>query len=103
MLMKPVSEMKISHSIMTGGIFITAFFLTGIIWFAWKTKRRKVTTGKEGIIGEIGKAITNISEEGTVFLHGEYWKAKSKSGVIQKGKSVKVVEVEGLTLIVEEK
>lgn len=103
MLMKPLSELRISRSIMGVGIFITALFLSGIILFAWRTKKRKVITGKEGIIGETGKAITDISEEGTVFLHGEYWKAKSKSGVIKKGSYVKVVEVEGLTLIVEEK
>jgi len=57
---------------------------------------------KEGIIGEEGKTLTDLNPEGMVFVHGEYWKAKSKSGNIEKNKKIKVVDIKGLLLIVEE-
>jgi membrane-bound ClpP family serine protease len=35
------------------------------------THRRKVTTGKEGLSGEIGTARTDLVTSGKVFVHGE--------------------------------
>jgi len=67
---------------------------------ALRTHRQKVTTGKEGIIGEIGMAVTNIDPEGEVRIHGEYWKAQSDEK-IKKDQKIIVVKVDGLKLIVE--
>jgi len=102
MLIKPISEIKISTSIIISSCMTSVIFITFIIWYAWKTKRRKVLTGKEGIIGEIGKTVSDLSPEGTVFIHGEYWNAKTKSQPILKNKKVKVIDIENFTLIVEE-
>jgi membrane-bound serine protease (ClpP class) len=102
MLFKKTSEYKIPLSSIILASVLTGIFVYFIIWFAWKTKRRKITTGKEGIIGEEGKTLTDLNPEGMVFVHGEYWKAKSKSGNIEKNKKIKVVDIKGLVLIVEE-
>ncbi|MCD6407767.1 nodulation protein NfeD, partial [bacterium] len=102
MLFKPSSPLKVSTSLILSATAITFLFIWFVIWFAWRTRRRKVTTGKEGLIGEEGKTVSDLSPEGTVFIHGEYWKARSKSGEIPKGKRVKVVEIKNLILIVEE-
>lgn len=102
MLFKPSSLLKISPSLILSATTITFLFVWFVIWFAWRTKRRKITTGKEGLIGEEGKTISDLSPEGRIFIHGEYWKARSKTGEISKGKKVKVVEIKNLTLIVEE-
>ncbi len=77
----------------------SAFFIFAIS-MALRTHRRKVTTGKEGIVSEIGIAVTNIDPEGEVSIHGEYWKAMSKQK-IKKNEKVKVIDVAGLQLIVE--
>jgi len=77
----------------------SAFFIFAIS-MALRTYRKKVTTGKEGIIGEVGLAVTNIAPEGQVRIHGEYWKASSNEK-IKKNEKVKVINVEGLKLIVE--
>jgi membrane-bound serine protease (ClpP class) len=45
--------------------------------------------------------VTDIANEGEVFLKGAYWKATSEKPV-KKGAKVRVVKVEGLSLIVEE-
>ena len=102
MLIKPISETRISIPLILSAAIISGTVIWAIILFAWKTKRKKVTTGKEGLIGETGKTISDISPEGTVFVHGEYWKAQSKSGDIPKNRKVKITGSEGFTLIVEE-
>jgi membrane-bound serine protease (ClpP class) len=77
----------------------SAFFIFAVS-MALRTHRRKVTTGKEGIVSEIGVAVTNIDPEGEVRIHGEYWKAISKEK-IKKNEKIKVIDVAGLQLIVE--
>jgi membrane-bound serine protease (ClpP class) len=48
----------------------------------------------------IGVALTALSPQGKVFIHGEYWDAVSRTP-IAPGASVRVVGVQGLTLTVE--
>jgi len=102
MLFKETSMIKIHISKILSVSILTGAFVWFVIWFAWKTKKRKVITGKEGLIGEEGRAITDLNPEGMIFVHGEYWKARSVSGVIQKDKNVKVVDIKRLLLIVKE-
>ncbi|MCX7916809.1 MAG: nodulation protein NfeD [bacterium] len=102
MLFRKMPEIKIPIFNILIASILTGFFLWMVILFTWKTKKRKVTTGKEGIIGEKGRTITDLNPEGLIFIHGEYWKAKTISGSIQKDKKVRVVDIEGLMLIVEE-
>ncbi|MBC8185643.1 nodulation protein NfeD [candidate division KSB1 bacterium] len=78
---------------------ISAFFIFAI-YMAIRTHTTKVTTGKEGITGETGVAVTNIDPEGQVKLHGEYWKATSQTK-IKKNDKISVVKVDGLLLTVE--
>lgn len=101
MLFKPFSQIKIPLNYILSISILTGIFVWFIIWFTWKTKKRKVLTGKEGMIGLSGKAITDLNPYGTVFVHGEYWKAKSTGQIIPKYSNIKVVEIDGLTLIVE--
>ncbi len=77
-------------------ITVAAFFIFAIS-MALKTKLTKVTTGKEGIIGETGIAISKIAPEGDVKVHGEYWKAFSDE-LIKKGEKIIVENVDGLKL-----
>ncbi|MBL7095047.1 nodulation protein NfeD [candidate division KSB1 bacterium] len=78
---------------------ISAFFIFAI-YMAIRTHTTKVTTGKEGITGETGVAVTNIDPEGQVKLHGEYWKATSQTK-IKKNDKISVVKVDGLLLTVK--
>jgi len=54
----------------------------------------------ERLIGHIGEARTPINREGTVFLEGEMWTARSRHP-IPAGTPVRVVGREGLILLVE--
>lgn len=91
---KPDLSVVITVSIIFGLLFL--FFL----YISLKAHTHKVSTGTEGLIGEEGEAITDISPKGKVFIKGEIWDAHS-SEKIPKGARVKVVKVSGLKVEVE--
>lgn len=82
-------------------VVLTLIFFSFIISFVIRAHKRKVTTGKEGLIDEIGIATTDLSLTGTVKVHGELWNAESLDGKINQGEKVKVVSVDGMTLKVK--
>ena len=96
----PSISVHLPLSVILAVTLTTSAFFIFAISMALRTHRRKVTTGKEGIVGEIGIAVSNIDLEGEVKIHGEYWKASSNQK-IKKNEKVKVIDVEGLKLIVE--
>lgn len=75
---------------------ITAF-LMGI---AVRARRNKITTGEQGMVGEIGIAQTALAPTGKIFVHGELWDAVS-SAPIASGEQVVVRRIDGLVLQVE--
>jgi membrane-bound serine protease (ClpP class) len=93
--------LRISLQVLVPAILVASGFFIVVIWLAVKAQMRKHFTGTEAMIGAEAEAATDIADEGKVFLEGEYWKAISKEPV-KKGAKVKVVKVEGLSLIVEE-
>ena len=93
----PAMNAHLPLTIILAVTLTTAAFFIFAISMALKTKLSKVTTGKEGIIGEVGIAVTKIAPEGDVRVHGEYWKAFS-SEPIKKGEKIVVEAVEGLKL-----
>ena len=78
----------------------TAFELAEIALFVWYSKRRRTTTGAEGLVGAIAVAVTRCEPEGQVRVEGELWRAVCAEGA-RPGDRVVVERVEaGLTLIV---
>jgi len=75
---------------------ITVFLLT----IAVRARRNKVETGVEGMIGQIGEALTPLAPQGKVFVRGEYWNAVAMRPVAP-GARVKVTAIDRLTLTVE--
>jgi membrane-bound serine protease (ClpP class) len=65
------------------------------IWLRWRKKR--AITGPESIIGETGRAVTDIDPEGQVHIRGQNWKARSGEPV-PAGSRVEVVATTGLML-----
>lgn len=75
---------------------ITAMLLSLVV----RARRNKVETGAEGMIGEVGSAVTALEPDGKVFVHGEYWDAVS-SHPAPAGARVRVVAMQNLKLKVE--
>jgi membrane-bound serine protease (ClpP class) len=65
-----------------------------------QVRRMKVTTGKEGLVGEVGVARTALEPRGKVFVHGEIWHAVSEEP-LAAGAAVEVAAVEGMILHVK--
>ena len=100
--------MKISLYLILPAAAGTAAFFLFLVGAGIKVQRKKPTTGKEGLVGEVGIAQSDIMgsagspEEGKVFVHGELWDAHS-SDEIKSGSEVIVTGVEGLKLQVKVK
>ncbi|MBZ5567800.1 MAG: nodulation protein NfeD [Acidobacteriia bacterium] len=76
---------------------VISTFLMGI---ALKARRGKITTGAQGLVGEIAIARTPLVPQGKVFVHGELWNAIS-SVPADAGEQVRVRAVADLHLEVE--
>jgi len=100
-LVSPGTYSLLRIAILVMGILIGLFFLFGVATVV-RAHRRKPEAGKEELIGEVGRVVEDLDPEGMVKLHGELWKARSKRGErLPVGTRVRVVEVRGLTLVVE--
>jgi len=91
---------SISLTLIITVVALTAAFFIFAFGMAFRTHRKKITTGNEGMVGENGVAQSKISPEGNVKVHGEIWKATSDI-LIKKGDRVRIVSLEGLVLKVE--
>ncbi|MCK4339845.1 MAG: nodulation protein NfeD [Candidatus Cloacimonetes bacterium] len=93
--------LKISISLIIGvGVFTILFFFL-LASLVYQVHRKKITTGRKGIIGEKGYAITTLKPEGTVFVRGELWQAESIEGSIKKDEKIEVVKIDNLKLIIK--
>lgn len=93
--MRPAMSMIISFALCFGFVFL---FLTFKVFQAMK---RKLETGREGLIGESGVAKTDIdNHSGKVFVHGEWWNAVA-DGLIPAGSRIQVEAIENLLLKVK--
>jgi membrane-bound serine protease (ClpP class) len=81
--------------IITTVALISAFFLF-ILGFAIRAHRRKVTTGREGIL----KAEGEVREGNMVFVEGELWRVDCDQP-LAVGDKVRVIAVDGMRLKVE--
>jgi membrane-bound serine protease (ClpP class) len=96
----PVPAMRISWAVIIPVVAASALLFIVTLTVAIRAQRSKVDTGREGLIGLVARARTDIGEDGQVFVRGEYWNARSGEPV-KKGERVIVVAVDGLRLIVK--
>jgi len=93
----PADYMRISLSVIIPAVLVSAAFFIFAVTMAVKARLKKPTTGTEGLVGEVGVAITPLSPEGKVSIHGEFWNAVSDQP-LEKGEKVKVIGVANLRL-----
>lgn len=89
----PIPELNISWEVIVFVVIFTALFFLFAIGLALKAQRRKPQTGQEGLVGETGVVSKVLNPEGTVRVHGEYWRARSDTP-LKKGTRVQVVAVD---------
>ena len=88
MLIKaPIPELRPSLRFVIPVALGFALIFVFLVWLVVHSHRARVQTGREGLLGETGLALTDLNLEGKVFVHGEYWKARAEEP-IPKGSKV---------------
>jgi membrane-bound serine protease (ClpP class) len=92
---------SISWSVILPVVLCTAAFFIFVIGMGIRAQLRKPVTGREGMTGEFGEAITDLNPDGRVSVHGEIWNASSAEGTISSGTKIVVAGVQNLRLTVK--
>ena len=96
----PTDYMRISLSVIIPAVLVSAGFFIFAVTMAIRARLAKPTTGMEGLVGERGTETTDVSPEGKVFIHGEFWDVISDQK-IAKDEKVEVIGVVNLKLKVK--
>ncbi len=86
----PIPDMRVSLGVVLPTAVLiaatTIFLLNRVV----AAHRSQVMTGRAGLVGEIGKALSDLDPDGKVMVHGEYWDARATGGPIDIGSDVRV-------------
>lgn len=96
----PIPELRLPLYAIIPTSLTLALIMAFLTQRAFRAQRWKVSTGKEGLRGEIGTAITDIETGGKVFVHGEYWNATSRQK-IEAGAKIRISAVNDMQVEVE--
>ncbi|MGA1297999.1 MAG: NfeD family protein [Ilumatobacteraceae bacterium] len=82
-----------------GGIALT--FVSGMPSMT-RTRFATPTIGRERLIGQLGRAVTDITPDGSLQIDGARWKARTNRATpVKAGETARVVAIDGVTLEVE--
>ncbi|HET6348854.1 MAG TPA: nodulation protein NfeD [Candidatus Krumholzibacteria bacterium] len=94
----PFPFMRVSLSVIIPSVIFTALFFLFAVGMGVRAQRRRVTTGREGLLGLHGVARGEVNAHGgSVFVRGEFWNAVSDEPIAD-GARVEVVRVEDMVL-----
>ena len=91
---------ELSPAVIAGAVIVTASLFLVVLSMLLRSRKRLVVTGKEALLGAEGEAVAWRGEDGRVRIRGEIWRARA-SKPLKPGTRVKVVDRDGLVLIVE--
>jgi membrane-bound serine protease (ClpP class) len=89
-------EVLIPVAIVVGGGTVLAGRL------AWRTRRLASTTGASGLLGSVAVVRSATGTTGQAMVDGAWWNVRTKGDRLREGATVRVVDVEGLELVVEQ-
>ncbi len=93
--------LQISRAIIAATVIVSAGFFLFATGMVVRTQRRPVTSGQEGMVGEVGRALEPIDGNGKVFVHGEYWQACSAQPIAAETPIEVIRVMDGLKLEVK--
>jgi membrane-bound ClpP family serine protease len=77
-----------------------AAFIVFVIQRVVLAHRRRVSTGREDLIGKTAVVRAALDPEGMVLFKGELWTAASEKGKVEPGEEVIITRIDGLKLYV---
>ena len=89
--------MEVSWGVLLPTVFTVSLFFIAVAGIVFRSHRKRVVSGAEGLVGEQGVAMTPLAPVGRVFIHGENWEAASDEPIAPR-EPVEVLAVRGLKL-----
>ena len=72
-----------------------------LLWIRW-SQRRRAQVGAETLVGATARTVSALTPEGQVQVNGELWRARTSGAeIVAPGAEVRILALEGLTLVVE--
>jgi membrane-bound serine protease (ClpP class) len=100
MLFRSAEGFMVSLWVIIAVTLVTGAFFFFVISLGVKALRRPYVSGREGVVGHVGEAKTELNPTGQIFVDGSLWVATSEEGIISKGEKVDVTAMSGLKLTV---
>lgn len=94
----PEVGFRISWWVLVPTVGATAGLFAFVVTAGVRALARRPLLGSSGLIGQTGVARGRLAPEGQVTVQGEIWRAVSEEGPVDEGASVRIVDVQGLTL-----
>jgi len=94
-----VPGFQLSWTVIGGLAIASGLMLTVLLGYVWRALRRPLAGGEMGLVGRTAQVIDWSGGKGHVFVHGERWEASSPEE-LKQGQTVRVVRLDGLTLVV---
>lgn len=91
---------SLSLPVVAAATIMTAALFLLVLTLLLRSRRRPVVTGKEGLLGTEGETVAWDGGEGRVLVNGEIWRARAQRP-LEKGDRIRVIDREGLVLVVE--
>jgi membrane-bound serine protease (ClpP class) len=91
---------EIPYALIAGVAAASAGFLILVLGMLAKSRRRRVVSGREEMIGATAEALADFEGEGWARVHGEQWKVRA-SRPVHRGQKLTVTGMHGLVLSVE--
>jgi membrane-bound serine protease (ClpP class) len=91
---------ELSPVVIAGVVVVTASFFMLVLSMLFRSRKRLVITGREALLGAEGEAVAWQGADGRVLIRGEIWRARA-ARPLQPGTRVKVIDRDGLVLVVE--
>lgn len=98
----PYDFMRVSLPIIGSFTAATAAIAMLLIYLVTRSRRKKITTGSEGLIDATGDVAAWDASAGRVLIHGEIWSARGEE-TLAKGDKIVVTAIDGMTLLVKKK
>jgi membrane-bound serine protease (ClpP class) len=95
-----IPGMNIGLPVIAGIATVGGLVIVAMGWLASRSLRRPVVTGVQAMIGERAEVVEASSGKGRIRYGGELWNARS-AVPLQAGQTVRITQVDGLTLWVE--
>ena len=97
------ASMQFDKSLIVFVAIFLAVFVALVVWAAVRGQKRRVTTGREGMIGQVAEVKIALKPTGMVLVDGELWKAELDEGQANPGEEVIIQKVDNLKLFVTKK